>query len=134
MTPSSESRPAAFGTWTSSLSAATVAAASVRFAEPTRGPDRTWWLEGRPAEGGRTVLVGKIDGQPARDLTPEPYSVRSRVHEYGGGAWTAEHDRAWFVNNADQGVYIIDGKEIRCLHKADDVSFADLRRDSDGIG
>ena len=129
MTQTSESRQAPFGTWTSELTAATVAAASVRFAEPRRGTDRTWWLEGRPAEAGRTVLVGKLDGQPARDMTPAPYSVRSHAHEYGGGAWTAEGDRAWFVNNADQGIYVIEDESIRRVYQSDQVSFADLQRD-----
>ena len=129
MATTSEPRTAPYGTWTSGLSAATVAGASVRFAEPTRGSDRTWWLEGRPSEGGRTVLVQKRDGQPARDITPEPYSVRSRAHEYGGGAWTADRERAWFVNNSDQGVYVCDGEAIRCVYRKENVTFADLQRD-----
>jgi dipeptidyl aminopeptidase/acylaminoacyl peptidase len=45
-----------------------------------------WWLEGRPAESGRQVLVRRDpDGSMTR-LTPEGFNARCRVHEYGGAA------------------------------------------------
>ncbi len=118
------------GSWTSRLNAEAVAAASVRLAEPLRRGNRSWWLEGRPSEGGRTVLVSKTDGEPAQDLIPDPFSVRSRIQEYGGGAWTVDGDRAWFVNNSDQAIYIVDAKGIRKICERSDTSFADLQRDT----
>jgi dipeptidyl aminopeptidase/acylaminoacyl peptidase len=45
-----------------------------------------WWLEGRPEERGRQVLIRReLDGTLTR-LTPEGFNARSRVHEYGGAA------------------------------------------------
>ncbi len=118
------------GSWTSGLDAEMVAAASVRLAEPLRRGHRTWWLEGRPSEGGRSVLVCRIDGEPGRDLVPDPFSVRSRIHEYGGGAWTVDGERAWFVNNSDQSVYVVEPAGIRRICGFPDTSFADLHRDT----
>ena len=43
-----------------------------------------FWLEARPWEGGRSVIVR---GDTGEDLTPAGMNVRTRVHEYGGGAW-----------------------------------------------
>src|SRR5205823_856276 len=65
----------------------------------------TYWLELRPAEGGRYVLVRRTaDGQTA-DLTPPPFNVRTRVHEYGGGAYTVGDGVIYFSNFADQRLY-----------------------------
>lgn len=61
-----------------------------------------YWLESRPQEGGRSVVVRQSD---ARDLTPPPYNVRTRVHEYGGGAWTVADGCLYFSNFTDQRLY-----------------------------
>lgn len=65
----------------------------------------SYWTETRPLEGGRTVLVQRPAGGVARDLTPPAYSVRSRVHEYGGGAYAVRAGTVYFVNLHDQQVY-----------------------------
>jgi dipeptidyl aminopeptidase/acylaminoacyl peptidase len=70
--------------------------------------DDIYWLEGRPAEGGRTVLVRRSrDGQIA-DVTPPPFYVRTRVHEYGGGAYVVDRGEIYFSNFADQRIYRVD--------------------------
>src|SRR5688500_655100 len=78
------------GSWPSPLDASTLATAALRLGTPAVARDGSLlWLEGRPNDGGRTVLVQKGPGpSDARDLTPAPLDVRSRVHEYGGGAFT----------------------------------------------
>jgi dipeptidyl aminopeptidase/acylaminoacyl peptidase len=96
-----------YGSWRSPIDAATVARAGRRLAAPALAPDEAvWWAEGRPAEGGRVVLVRRpADGAP-EDVTPAETNVRTRVHEYGGGAWTlAGDDLAFFVDFADQRLY-----------------------------
>ena len=63
---------ASFGSWRSPITAELVARAGTRLSEPLLGPDGSaWWLEGRPAEGGRTVLVRARPGQALEDVTPE---------------------------------------------------------------
>jgi dipeptidyl aminopeptidase/acylaminoacyl peptidase len=97
---------APFGSWRSPITAALVARAGTRLAEPLIGPDGgAWWLEGRPAEGGRTVLVRRRPDGEAGDVTPEGFYVRTRVHEYGGGAWLLHGDTVFFSNFEDQRLY-----------------------------
>ena len=95
----SESSPC--GSWRSPISAELVAAGGVRLeAVGVRGDD-IWWLETRPSEQGRSVLVSALAG----DRLEAPWSARSRVHEYGGGSWWFGRDHAYFVEAADQAVY-----------------------------
>ena len=63
-----------------------VAAAAVSLSEPRICEGVLHWLETRPAQGGRVTLLRNTAAGTA-EVTPEPYSVRSRVHEYGGGAY-----------------------------------------------
>ena len=98
-------RPAPCGTWPSPISAADIAAAGVRLSQPRIAAGYVYWLEGRPAENGRNVLVRRRPDAEAEDLTPAAFSVRSRVHEYGGGAFSVAADRLDFVNDADQQIY-----------------------------
>ncbi|MFP3416142.1 hypothetical protein SB773_32380, partial [Bacillus sp. SIMBA_074] len=61
-----------------------------------------WWGESVPAEKGR-VTVRSSSGA---EMLPAPWSARSRVHEYGGGAWTADSTGIlYFVDAGDQRVH-----------------------------
>jgi len=65
-----------------------------------------WWAEGRPEEGGRVALMRQLDGGEPERVTPEGVNVRTRVHEYGGGAWClVEADLVVFVDFSDQRLY-----------------------------
>jgi dipeptidyl aminopeptidase/acylaminoacyl peptidase len=65
-----------------------------------------WWAEGHPDEGGRVVLMRRPEGGEAETVTPEGFYARTRVHEYGGGAWhLAGPDLVLFANFADQRLY-----------------------------
>jgi dipeptidyl aminopeptidase/acylaminoacyl peptidase len=79
---------ASYGTWSSPITPESLTEAQARVDEVrVDGPD-TWWLESRPWEGGRTGLV-RHDGHAGErhDVLDGPWNVRSRVHEYGGGAY-----------------------------------------------
>ena len=65
-----------------------------------------YWIEDRPEEQGRSALVHRNAAGHLDDLVPAPFSVRSRVHEYGGGAYAINDGRAWFINDADQCIYV----------------------------
>ncbi len=95
---------ARYGTWRSPISARDIAESG----HPVEGGrwvgSDVWWLEGRPSEGGR-YAVRNAHG----DVLPAPWNARSRVHEYGGGAWAVTADRAVvFVEFADQRLYRLD--------------------------
>ncbi|HVD87001.1 MAG TPA: S9 family peptidase [Solirubrobacterales bacterium] len=98
---------APYGSWDSPIDAAAVARAGRRLAAPAIAADgAVWWAEGRPTEGGRVVLMRRQrDGEPEA-VTPDGTNVRTRVHEYGGGAWClVEPDLVLFVDFADQRLY-----------------------------
>lgn len=90
----------AFGSWPSPVTAGMVVAASVRLGRVVVADGSTWWDEGRPDEGGRVAVVRLGPGGERADATPTGFSARTRVHEYGGGAWWV-HDGALFAVRAD---------------------------------
>ena len=82
-----------------------VTEAGIRLGEiKTDGTD-VYWLEGRPAEGGRNVIVRLGADDAPSDVTPQDYNVRNRVHEYGGAAYEVKDGEICFSNFADQRVY-----------------------------
>jgi dipeptidyl aminopeptidase/acylaminoacyl peptidase len=98
-------RVARYGTWASPFSAAAVAAGGVRLGVVTLDGDDVYWLEGRPAEGGRYALVRRAPGGTAADVTPPDMNVRTRVHEYGGDAYLVTGGVVYCSNFADQRIY-----------------------------
>ena len=96
---------ARYGSWRSPLSAPIVARGGVWVDAVSLRGDAVWWLEGRPTEDGRTVLVRRRDGQEPEDVTPPAFNVRTRVHEYGGGAYLVHGETVFFANFEDQRLY-----------------------------
>ena len=85
-------REAPFGSWASPFAIELLTKGSVVFGEITAVNRVRWWLEGRPEEEGRQVLVRRdADGSETR-LTPEGFNARDRVHEYGGGSYLVDDD------------------------------------------
>ena len=104
----SEKTAAAYGTWSSPISADMVAQAGVRLTAPWVEDGVVWWLEGRASEAGRVVLVRRDPDGTMQDVVPAGFNVRTSVHEYGGGAYCV-HDGTAFVSNFDdQRLYRID--------------------------
>lgn len=95
-----------YGTWRSSISSdlivsGTIGLSAVKF----DGNDR-YWLESRPSEGGRSTLVCLNEDGTTQDITPKPFNVRSRVHEYGGGGFLIHDSIIYFTNFTDQRIYV----------------------------
>jgi len=88
------------GAWTSPITAAVVAAGATPLSALVLDGANLYWLEGRASEAGRSTLVSS-----AGELTPAPFNVRSKVHEYGGGAYTVADGVAWFSNQPDGRLY-----------------------------
>jgi len=100
-----------YGSWASPITAALIVQASVSLGGPAFSAGDLWWSELRPTEAGRVQIVRKpLDESPssARDVLPTGFSARTRVHEYGGGAWWLHDDTLFFNNWVDQRVYRID--------------------------
>lgn len=108
-----------FGSWPSPVTAEALVGASVGLGGPAWANGELWWSEQRPDEGGRVQLVrvalddaGRPAGAPA-DVLPSGFAARTRVHEYGGGAWwlrplNAHTTRLFFANWADQRLHRLD--------------------------
>src|SRR5450631_718045 len=99
-------KTAPYGSWRSPITSDLIVAQSVTLAEVRLDGEYIYWLEGRPQEQGRLVVV-RADwrgGEPT-DMIPKPYSARTRVHEYGGGAWTVARDVVYFSNFSDGRLY-----------------------------
>src|SRR3569832_1059694 len=82
------------GTWPSPIAASVVAAGASPLSQLALDGMDVYWLAGRASEGGRTTLLrqrGTVD-----EVTPVPFNVRSRVHEYGGGAYLVDGGSVYF--------------------------------------
>jgi len=99
---------ASYGAWRSKISAALVAEAASRPGDLVVDGLDVYIGESRPEEAGRVAIVklSRADGAQAEDVLPAPYSARSRVHEYGGGAFNVRAGNLVFVNDADQALYL----------------------------
>jgi acetyl esterase/lipase len=74
--------------------------------------DNIYFIEGRPVEKGRNVIV-KIDSQGnEKDLLPSPFNARTRVHEYGGKSYTVKNGIVYFANFDDQRIYKVENEKI----------------------
>jgi dipeptidyl aminopeptidase/acylaminoacyl peptidase len=119
---------APYGTWPSTISAERVAAGATPLSSlMLGGADGTdiFWLAGRAAEAGRNALL-RHRGATTGELTPAPFNVRNRVHEYGGGAYAVDGDTVYFSHFADNRVYRLDAG-------ADDMTGDDAAVGDDNI-
>ncbi len=94
-----------YGAWPSPLSAARVTAGALRLDHIQLDGDDVYWVEGRASEGGRHVIVKRSPAGDITDVTPPPFNVRTRVHEYGGAAYTVHRGTVYFSNFSDQRIY-----------------------------
>lgn len=105
MTTESGARTAGFGAWASPIGLDQLVAGAVGLSEVQADGDDLWWSESRPEEGGRTQLVRRTADGTTTDILPDGYAARTRVHEYGGGAWRVHAGVCFFVNWADQRLH-----------------------------
>ena len=138
-----ERRP--FGTWPSPVDAELASVGELRLGEVRADGSDLYWIEGRPEEAGRSTLMRRRHGK-TEQLTPAPFNPRSRVHEYGGGAFCVAPSaiggngsnggnggagRVFFVHFVDQNLYEVGhGDELRRITDGDsDTRFGDLSWD-----
>ena len=76
-----------YGSWPSPITAASLVEGAASVGELRIDGEDIWWSESRPSEGGRTQLVRRTADGERHDVLPDGANARTRVHEYGGGAW-----------------------------------------------
>lgn len=117
---------APYGSWKSPISADLVAGGEVGLEQVRLDGDDIYWIERRPQEGGRKVVVRYSPDGTVTDLTPSPFNARTRVHEYGGGDFAVLNGSIVFANFADQRLYRQRaGGEPRPLTAAGELRYAD---------
>jgi dipeptidyl aminopeptidase/acylaminoacyl peptidase len=102
-------KQAPYGTWHSPLTAADLASSAISLNYVQVAEGVPYWVESRPAEGGRNVVVtsagGGAMGGAVRELTPSGFNARTRVHEYGGTPYVMSGGTVYFSNFSDQRLY-----------------------------
>ena len=117
-----EQKVAPYGSWTSPITADLIASATITLGQIALDGEDVYWSELRPTEGGRVVVVRRSPDGRTTDVTPAPFNARTRVHEYGGGAYAVADGTVYFSNFADQRLYRQDpGATPRPLTPATDL-------------
>lgn len=96
---------APYGSWSSPITSDLIVAGTVRLGQVELDGEDVYWIEGRPAEKGRNVIVKRSADEDTVDLTPAPFNARTRVHEYGGGSFAVSNGEIFFSNFTDQRLY-----------------------------
>ena len=123
---------APYGSWGSPISSELIVRGMVGLSGVAVDGEDVYWLEGRPNEGGRNVVVLRTPDGSTEDVTPRPFNARSRVHEYGGGSFAVRGGEVYFSNFADQRIYRRSpGGEPLPLTPETGMRYADMTVDED---
>ena len=115
-----------YGSWKSPITSDLIASESVSLDQVHIHNDAIFWLERRPEESGRSVIV-RYSNNAKEDVFPQPFNARSRVHEYGGGVYCVCEHGVFFVNDANQDIYLAaNSKNPDRITHTEQIRFADL--------
>ncbi len=98
-------RIAPYGAWRSPITADLIVNGFNALSQIQLDAESIYWVEGRPTEKGRSVVVRRSPEGAITDVTPAGFNVRTRVHEYGGGSYLVDGATVWFSNYDDQRLY-----------------------------
>lgn len=116
-----------YGSWKSPITSELIASGTVGLGEPVFDRDQVYWVETRPADGGRNVIVNRRPDGSVTDVTPQSFNARTRVHEYGGGGYLVSRGAIYFSNFADQRLYSqVSPGMVEPLTPVGDLRFADM--------
>ncbi|HEY3624020.1 MAG TPA: hypothetical protein VGL12_16810 [Roseiarcus sp.] len=125
-----------YGFWRSPVTSDFVVADSIRLEQVALDGDVLYWSETQPQKKGRSFVYRMAkDGQP-EPVTPDDdngFSVRTRVHEYGGGSFAVSDGVVYFSNDADQRLYRQDGGGQPRPITPPPAGAADALRYADGV-
>ena len=122
---------APYGSWKSPINADLISTEGRRIIEAVADGEDIYWIEMRPTENGRYVIVRRSPDGQTTDVTPVPFNARTRVHEYGGAAFTVSDGVVYFSNFADQRLYRqTSGSEPQSITPEADLRYADSVVDS----
>lgn len=121
---------APYGSWRSPITPLMLVEGAVRFGDVSIDGETVYWVESRPQEQGRYAIVRRTPDGKTEDLLPVPFSARTLVHEYGGGALFASEGEVFFTNFADQRLWRMQpGEAPRPVTVEGPLRFADFVHD-----
>lgn len=121
---------APYGSWKSPITSEAMTASSIKLEDVVLDGADIYWSEQHPNEQGRYAVERWQPDGSLVELLPAPYSARTRVHEYGGAAFTVIDGTVYFQNDADQRVYRLDeGGKITPMTPEADIRHADFTFD-----
>jgi dipeptidyl aminopeptidase/acylaminoacyl peptidase len=97
-----------YGSWPSPVGADLLVEGGVEPLDVWAEGGVTWWCEARPAEGGRRALLRRDAAGRVTEVLPAEVGARTRVHEYGGGAWWVHAGSVFFAAWDDQRLHRVD--------------------------
>lgn len=100
-----ELQVASYGCWKSPITSNLIVSETIGLGPVAINGKDTYWVEMRPGEGGRNLVVQHTAAGQTTDITPMPFNIRTRVHEYGGGSFMIADSTVYFSNFADQRLY-----------------------------
>ena len=100
-----QGKTAPYGSWKSPITSDLIVKESIGLGQVKMDANDIYWIEMRPSEGGRQVIVRRTTADQNLDITPRELNARTRVHEYGGGDYLARDATIYFSNFADQQIY-----------------------------
>ena len=100
-----------YGSWPSTMTTDGLASRGHRFGHLTVDNGTVYWLESLPNEAGRVVINCVDNSNPSKSITPDGFSVRTRVHEYGGADFSVRGETIIFCNDSDQRLYLQRGTD-----------------------
>ena len=115
-----------YGSWKSPITSEAMVAGVVGIGTAVFDGEDIYWLESRPQEGGRSIIVRRRPDGTVADIIPSPFNARSRVHEYGGAAFTVRKGTVYFANFTDQRVYRTAGAAPESVTPESPMRYADF--------
>ena len=96
---------ASYGAWKSPITSDLIVAGTIGLGQMKLDSNTIYWSESRPTEGGRNVIIQRTADGQVTEVNAAPLNARTRVHEYGGGAFMVANGVVYFSNFADQRLY-----------------------------
>ena len=104
-----------YGSWESTITPQKIIEGGLRFSEIRSNSSELYFLEGRPEEDGRYVIVKQNSSGKIEDVIPENFNSRNAVHEFGGGSFAVGKKKIYFTNWDDQRIYVVAEKNTSSL-------------------
>src|SRR6059036_1591103 len=95
-------KTAPYGSWKSPITSDLIVKEMIGLSQPRLDGDDIYWIEMRPSERGRQVIVRRSTDGTITDINPPEWNARTRVHEYGGGDYVVRDGVVYFSNFTDQ--------------------------------